>query len=96
MARFFVGQRVRKVRGENGIGCTGVIRSIGPGPLDTDMTVSYDTESDAASGEILPAWTVFYSYQELFEPILPANKPVSIAKIVAEFPGLARALGVVA
>lgn len=92
MARFFVGQRVRIVRvpkrwefllGKE----TNIVRPSSANKKHSDWEIAL---IDPESGKPLLV------AECNIEPIFHANKPVSIAKIVAEFPGLARALGVVA
>lgn len=81
MSRFFVGQRVRKARGNQNIGMTGIVEAVGYFPAGfttdsgsvlskaADIAVRYPTKWENTNGYTLPAARPAYSLAELFEPL---------------------------
>lgn len=87
MARFFVGQRVKKVRGDTNVGLTGRVigtrfipagtTGVYPGGFlwraaeASDLQVEYDTASRNADGQVFPAGVMACGQSVNFEPIQP-------------------------
>lgn len=78
MSRFYVGQRVKKVRGKNDHGATGVVVEIGRWTHDQeglsvgtpcDLRIRNDRGWMNAKGNIRPAEIIAYARSEHWEPI---------------------------
>ena len=97
MARFFVGQRVRLVRGQDmydydemaTLGEDGVI--VGGGAwFPDDPEAGYDCIAQ------FPSYPTLCCYFWQLEPVVSDHQPVAIADLLSEFPSLAGVMGVVA
>ena len=86
MARFFVGQRVKKVRGEYNVGLTGVITSV-DNEDEIDIEVAVDA-SCVGTCEGIPmtfmAGEKVWWPSHLWEPILPEGAQPSEFTTLAE------------
>lgn len=80
MSRFFVGQRVKKVRGEYNVGHEGVVLEIGVFDKDRSgrpflerctICVQYSKNWINVHGYVRSAAHAAYGKQEHFEPIVP-------------------------
>lgn len=103
MARFFVGQRVKKVAHRDSwfiskipipLDATGIISSIGPFSVgDTSNCGRIFAEPADCTVEWDDGQDLAAMFWQL-EPILPDHQPVAIADLLSEFPSLSEALGV--
>lgn len=87
MSRFFVGQRVRKVRGLCNVGLTGTVHDLVFVPKggsyiagkwcsgEADIQIMYDAEWMNASGCRMEAGQVCCAESVYFEPILDLHEP---------------------
>lgn len=72
MSKFFVGQRVKKVRGKLDIGNTGRVTALDAlCPFGWDVRVVWDHAGPCDDGSIAPAGEAVWMRSELLEPILP-------------------------
>lgn len=72
MATFFVGQRVKKVRGKLDIGNTGRVTDLDAlCPFGWDIRVVWDHAGPCDDGSIAPAGEAVWTRSECLEPILP-------------------------
>ncbi|QQP96521.1 hypothetical protein [Lysobacter enzymogenes] len=70
MAKFFVGQRIKKTRGVAGIGVTGRLISFNASE-DYDATAELDSGVTNQSGEPIPPGHEVWIHLEQWEPIIP-------------------------
>lgn len=88
MSKFFVGQRVKKVRGRVNVGFTGVVVALGffpKGPSspgfhradDCDIRVRFDTDWRNKEGATLPASHPAFGLASQYEPAYDGNEVVS-------------------
>lgn len=80
MSRFFVGQRIKKVRGQASIGTTGVVFDFSPKPKSAaggmDFRVVIENPTVSLDGRHVPAGARCAAKASQWEPILPeGHKP---------------------
>lgn len=74
MAKFFLGQRVKKVRGELDIGNTGRVTGLDAlCPFGWDILVVWDHAGPCDDGSIAPAGEDAWTRSECLEPIQPSG-----------------------
>ena len=99
MAKFYVGQRVKKVRGVRNIGYEGTVVGLGSFPAGeksgdgytktaTDIVVQYEKDWISLSGTIRPASVVAYGKQEHYEPLVPPHEAGSWEEIEKLLPNI--------
>lgn len=82
MSKFFVGQRVKKVRGIVNVGSTGTVLALGSfthddeghsfaGGMVADMELRHDAPWRNTEGHIQPASATCFGLQDNYEPIVP-------------------------
>ena len=84
MSAFFVGQRIRKVRGPNGVGTTGCVVGVGVHDAAVErgysMRVLCDKAWRGASGRMWPKSHVAACNPDDWEPIIPdGHRPAEIS-----------------
>jgi hypothetical protein len=78
MTTLYVGQRIKRVRGQANLGLIGTVVELGlfesprhPVSKACDIRVRYDTEWKNTQGKVFPKERVAYGDQADFEPLVP-------------------------